>query len=200
MDDLAGVDVGPAAAAEATRLVAGRIDTLRPYTLSILGTWYARRGDRERAAAIHRALDAQAAKAGDRWIARYADALGARLALLGGDTAAAVTGLRAVLGRGRRDWLEWELAEPLPADRLLLAEILLARGEPADARAVAGRFDSPAPAVFLPFLPASLTLRRQAAVALGRAREADGYDRRLQALRAGDRIRRPLPTPLAEDP
>ena len=199
VDDLAGVDVGKAAEAEASRLAAGRIDTLRPYTLSILGTWYARRGDRDRTAAIRQALVALAARDPDRWIARYGDALGARLALLGGDTASAVAGLRAVLGRGRRTWLEWELAEPLPADRLLLAELLLARGDPAAGLAVAGRFDSPAPAVFLPFLPASLTLRRQAATALGRTREADGYERRLQSLRAGGSARRSDPTHLAED-
>jgi hypothetical protein len=200
LDDLAGVDLGPPAAAEAARLGAARIDTLRPYVLSMLGTWYARRGDRERAAAMRRALAAQAAREQDRWIARYGDALAARLALLDGDTASAVAGLRSVLGRGRRDWLEWELAEPLPADRLLLAELLLARGEYGPAAAVAGRFDSPAPAVFLPFVPVSLTLRRQAAIALGRAREADGYERRLQALRAGEGARRSDPTHLAEEP
>jgi hypothetical protein len=108
--------------------------------------------------------------------------LGARLVLLEGDTAAAIARLRPALTVGRRNALEWSVGESLAPDRLLLAELLLATRLPAEALAVAGVFDHEAPAVFLPFLPASLELRRRAALTLGRADDARRFQDRLVAL------------------
>lgn len=185
LDALAGVDVGRDASALAARMGARPTDEVRPFTLWLLGAWRARNGDRAGTDSLRRALSAQPADAPDPWAAHYADALQARLLLLAGDTAGAIAGLGSALGVGRRDALEWSVGESLAADRLLLAELLLARRRPSEAMAVAGLFDHPAPAAFLPFLPASLALRRQAALALGRAGEARGFQERLLALGQG---------------
>jgi hypothetical protein len=185
LDALAGVDVGRDASALAARMGAQPTDQVRPFTLWLLGAWRARNGDRAGTDSLRRALAARPAAAPDPWEDRYADALQARLRLLDGDTAAAIAGLGSSLGVGRRDALDWSVGESLAADRLLLAELLLARRQPAEAMAVAGLFDHPAPAVFLPFLPASLALRRQAALALGQADEARRFQARLLALGQG---------------
>ena len=50
----------------------------------------------------------------------YVELLGARLALLQGDTAAAVGRLRAVLDSTPQIGLDWEIGAPLAPDRLLL--------------------------------------------------------------------------------
>jgi hypothetical protein len=76
----------------------------------------------------------------------------------------------------------------LAPDRLLLAELLLARRQPREAIRTAAVFDHPVPAVFLPFLPASLELRRRAAEVLGAAGEAREYADRLTALGASQRL------------
>jgi hypothetical protein len=65
---------------------------------------------------------------------------------------------------------------------LLLAELLLAHGQAADAISVATVFDHPAPAVFLPFLPASLRLREEAARVLKQKGDAEQFHQRLVAL------------------
>jgi hypothetical protein len=134
-------------------------------------------------------------------VQRFADALGARIALLDGDSAGAIRGLRAGLGVGRRELLEWDVGESLAPERLLLARLLLASGQPEEAIAVAAAFDHPAPAAFLPFLPVSLTLRRQAALQAGRREEAKRYQVRLEALgQAEDQARESSLSPHAEAP
>jgi hypothetical protein len=201
LDALAGVDVGAEAKAVAERLAGERPDQAYDFSLWLLGAWHARTGNRAGTEAMRNALTAQAKATKDPWTGRLADALTAHLALLAGDTAAAVTGLQAVLGAGRRDALEWELSEPLAPERLLLAELSLARGQPAKALAIATIFDHPAPVVFLPFLPASLALRQQAALALGRKDEARRLQARLVALgQAGDSTRGSSPSSKAEAP
>ncbi len=198
LDALAGVDVGADASAVAERLGLQRNAETRPFTLWLLGSWHARNGDRAATDALRKALGAGPP---DPWAARFAEVLGARLLLLDGDTAAAIARLRPALSVGRRDALDWNVGESLAADRLLLAELLLARRMPAEALAVAGLFDHQAPVVFLPFLPASLVIRRQAALALGRTAEARRFQERLLALgqRAGGTTAA-LTTPTAEAP
>jgi hypothetical protein len=111
-----------------------------------------------------------------------ADVVGARLLLLNGDTAAAINGLRRAIAFGRREALDWDVGESLAPDRLLLADLLLAQGQSSDALSVATVFDHPAPAVFLPFLPASLRLREEAALALKNKGDAEQFHKRLVAL------------------
>jgi hypothetical protein len=143
-------------------------------------------GDRPGTEAIRAVLARRAAADPDPRVPRFLGVLGARLALLDGDSAGAIGRLQAHLGWGRREALEWELGESLAPDRLLLAELLLARHQPAEALAAAGVFDHPAPITFLPFLPASLTIRTRAALAMGRKDEAQRYQARLAALGQSD--------------
>jgi hypothetical protein len=182
LDALAGVKVETEADVVAKQLVAGLDAKTYPFTLWLLGAWNARSSDRAGTNAMKAALAARAASAKSPWYARLADVLSARLMLLDGDTTGAISGLRAAIGAGRREALDWDIGESHAADRLLLAELLLSRGQPADAMAIAQVFDHQAPAVFLPFLPASLRLRHQAALALDRKGEARRFQQRLIAL------------------
>lgn len=153
-----------------------------PFALWLAGEWKAHAGDRSGAAAIQQVLAATAVPGTPS--TRYADALSARLTLFTGDTATAITRLRTLLGSVVQDNLDWGVGQSLAPERLLLAELLLARGQPREAISVAATFDSPVPAVFLPYLPASLALRNRAAMAMGQGSEAQRYQRRLAALGA----------------
>jgi hypothetical protein len=188
LDALAGVKVEREASTVAEHLALEGVTKARPFTLWLLGAWYARGGDSALTAATRTELLRRADSIGDPWLARYADVLGARLALLEGDTAAALEGLSHALSTGRRERLDWDVGESLAADRLLLAELLLERGQAAEGMSVAAVFDHPAPAVFLPFLPASLTLRRRAALALGQRKAAGHLESRLAALGQGSQM------------
>lgn len=201
LDALAGVDVETEAAAVAERLASEPLDKSRSFTLWLLGAWRARTGDRAGTEAARNALASRAATDKDPWLQRLADVLTARLALLSGDTTTAENGLRAALAVGRRDVLDWDVSESLAPERLLLAELSLARGQPAAAMAIAGIFDHPAPVVFLPFLPASLAIRREAALALGRKHDAQRFHARLVALgHTGDVTSGSSPSAKAEVP
>ena len=185
LDALAGVDVDADAAAVAERLSREGAANVYPFTLWLLGAWYARHGNHAETEAMRAALAARQPSPKDPWTGRFADVLTARLLLLKGDSAGAIGRLRPALSVGQRRTLDWDLGESLAPDRLLLAELLLARGQPAEAMSAAGVFDHQAPAVFLPFLPASLALRSRAAVALGRADDARRFQERLVALGQG---------------
>jgi serine/threonine protein kinase len=201
LDALAGVSVEPEASAEAVRLAGQGTDKPPPFALWLLGVWHTRNGNRAGTEAISSAISARATRTHDPWAARFAEVLGARLMLLAGDTAGAIGRLRPALGLGRKDVLNWSLGESLAPDRLLLAELLLARGQPAEAIAVAGVFDHQAPAVFLPFLPASLMLRQRAALTLGRKSEARRFQERLVALgQSDDPTRGSTPSSTTEAP
>jgi hypothetical protein len=182
LDDLAGVRVEREAAAVAAQLSRDGPQKARPFTIWLLGAWYAARGDSAATNALKKELARRAATTKDPWIARYEHGLSARLKLLAGDTATAMEQLRSVLGAGRRQALDWDIGESLAADRLLLAVLLLQSGRPAEARSVAGIFDHSAPAVFLPFLPASLAIRSEAALSLGHESESRRLQARLSAL------------------
>jgi len=71
---------------------------------------------------------------------------------------------------------------PLGAERLQLARLLAARGEYKHAIEVADVFDASGPVVYTLYLAPSLTLRADAADALGRTRLADAFRARLDAL------------------
>jgi hypothetical protein len=70
----------------------------------------------------------------------------------------------------------------LPTERLLLARLLLARGEALAALQVASNFDAPSPVAYLPYLPASLALRITAADRLGDAKLLERLRRRQEML------------------
>jgi len=167
LDVLAGVDVRESAAAVETEYERpGRRPSLPPSVIWFLGTWRAQRGNIAKAESLAAVLHREAVRTGDPDAMRYAAALAARLALQRGDTSA-VTRLRTLLAVGTRDGLVWELGEPLASERVFLAEFLLARGRTEEALAIAATIDPSTATAFLPFLPASLALRLEAARRLG---------------------------------
>jgi hypothetical protein len=182
LDALAGVKVEQEAEQVAKELTQTLNKDTYPFSLWLLGAWQARRGDRSGTAAMEAALRGRAKADKSPRYAHMADAVGARLLLLDGDTTAAISRLREAISFGRREALDWDVGESLAPDRLLLAELLMAQGQPSEAISVATVFDHPAPAVFLPFLPASLRLRQEAALKLKNKADADRFHQRLAAL------------------
>jgi hypothetical protein len=76
-----------------------------------------------------------------------ARAMAARMLLLRGDTTAAIDSLLVVRPVASLPDLVWNYWEALAPERLLLARLLLARGRPAEADAVARSFDGQRTAV-----------------------------------------------------
>jgi hypothetical protein len=145
------------------------------------GMWSAHRGERERLDTIVRAIEARAAtETGPDTV--LASALGARLDLLRGDTAAAVRRLGRLVSRSPRPDLASGLWESLGSERLLLARLLLRQGDYVGAMDAAAPLDHPQPLVYLIYLPASLDIREQAARQLGRTRLADALAGRARSL------------------
>jgi tetratricopeptide (TPR) repeat protein len=105
------------------------------------------------------------------------------LALARGDTAEAVVKLDSLRFDGAAGTLEWDLVEPLALERLVLAKAALARGDFSVAEHQAIVFDHPGPIAFLPFIPASLDIRLEAAEALHSSGSAERYRKRLHRLR-----------------
>jgi tetratricopeptide (TPR) repeat protein len=160
-------------------------DSLDSGTLLLLGAWYARSGGVADAARLQGRLSQQATSTGHPQAKLYAAALAGHILLARGDSTAALGAFERLAAVARRDFLMWGSTESLPVERLVLAELLLARRRYREAIAVAGEFDHPTPVVYLAFLPASLTLRYRAARGLGQIERAARYRDRLAALRPG---------------
>jgi tRNA A-37 threonylcarbamoyl transferase component Bud32 len=148
------------------------------------GVWEAHRGNREAVRAVVAALARRAAASRDPFDVATRRAIEARALLLDGDTAAAIALLEQVTPAGSGAEIEWGMVGPFGAEQLLLAELLLARGRPADAQAVAARFDHGRSIIHLTYLRRSLALRVRAAEALGREEVARGHRARLARLDA----------------
>jgi hypothetical protein len=157
---------------------------LDPPRLWLLGQWAARRGDALALGSVISALTAKRDSTPGRRDSLLVQALGARVKLLAGDTAGAMQALRALRPTAPSSELEWQLWESLGEERVLLAEVLLARRQPGEALRVAARLDSPQPLPYLLFLRRGLVVRARAAEALGRSGLAAAYRRRLQLLDA----------------
>jgi eukaryotic-like serine/threonine-protein kinase len=78
--------------------------------------------------------------------------------------------------------IEWNVALPRGLDRLVLARLLVIRGQVRRAISIADVFDSSGPSVYLLYLPSSLELRAHAAQALGEPALAARYQARISAL------------------
>jgi serine/threonine-protein kinase len=185
VDALAGLPVETAAATVAGRLrerLGEHYDSASAVTRWLVGTWHAQRGDAAMVERIAADLAAEAAGTSSARVSRLARALAAWLPIMHGDTVATVAALVPLVAEGRREALEWDLAEPLPRERLLLASALLADGRAEEAHAAAALFDHPSPIAFLPYLPASLVVRETAARAMGRSDLASRYRERLRGL------------------
>jgi hypothetical protein len=99
-----------------------------------------------------------------------------------GDTSLALERLRALPPSGTSQDIAWSLWSPMGLERLMLARLLLNRGDPGGAIRVASVFDSPQPTLFLLFIAPSLTVRSQAAEALGDQELAKKFRARHAAL------------------
>jgi hypothetical protein len=106
----------------------------------------------------------------------------ARLSLLRGDSTRAITELQALKPTARRNDIAWQPWESLGAERMMLAELLLARGNPRRAIDVATLIDAPEPFAYLYWLRSSLQLRVRAADQLHDVRLAKSYRARLSQL------------------
>jgi tetratricopeptide (TPR) repeat protein len=186
MNAMAGGDFG----GEAEGFARAQLDRFRrePSSVTALELWFLGAWE------IAESLQARNAAAGTRRDSLLVASLAARVALARGDSAAALEGLRSLVPTAEDgSALVWTPWEALGGERLLLARLLLARGEALAALQVASNFDAAASITYLPFLPASLALRLEAAERLGNRKLAD-HLRRRQALLAGDST-----APMAQD-
>ena len=135
--------------------------------LWILAVWEASRGNAPVVAAIADELDQRADTNGSRLDRLLADAVAAHATLARGDSARALEMLLALRPTAPREELPWHTVEPLAYERLLLAELLVARGRAKEALEVAQVFDSQEPLIHALYLRRSLAVRARAADAAG---------------------------------
>jgi hypothetical protein len=160
------------------------IFALNEWRLWFLGVWEAYRGRVDEARAIRDTLAARAARTGDRSTSLVARSMSAHVALADGDTTLALQRFINLTPTGSRELLQrpWE---SLGLERLMLARLLLARGEYAEAQKVAATFDSPGATNIINtvFLPASLEIRLHAAQALENQAAVRSIESRQSVLR-----------------
>jgi hypothetical protein len=152
-----------------------------PMTAWLLGSFHLMQGETDDVESIQAALSRLVSE-GKPGAAAYAEAIGAQIALAEADTSAALSTFAALRSNARRDDLFWGLVDQFPVERLMLARLLVETGRYEEALRAASVFDQE-PIVFVPFLPASLEVRIEAAEALGLTDRAEEYDRRLRRLR-----------------
>ena len=155
---------------------------MSPFRLWLLGSWetHQQRGDKVRA--IAGALAKKADSSRTRRDSLLAHAIEARAAAVSGDTTLAIRRLRALTPTAPLDELFWDPAEGLGGERLLLAQLLLARGDYRGAVRTASQLDGSGPLVYLLYLRPSLQLRARAADAMGDTGGAAQYRERLARL------------------
>jgi hypothetical protein len=157
----------------------------------LLGNWYAHKKDRQlvlnlRDFLLASAQQPQNPRAADA--AARAAALSAHLLLLDGDTVAAINAFDRIASTARTDAVYGDLAASMAPERLILAQLYLARRDYRAAHDVAAGFDHPSVPTYPAYVPLSLQIRRHAARALGDDRLAEQYTRRLRALGREDLI------------
>ncbi len=140
---------------------------MSPVKLWLLGTWEAYYGTRDALAAVEKTLWFKADSSGQSRDSTLARIVSAHASVAAGDTNLALERLRALQPSGTDQDIAWSLWSPMGLERLMLARLLLNRSEPAEAIRVASVFDSPQPTLYLLFIAPSLTVRAQAAEALG---------------------------------
>jgi tetratricopeptide (TPR) repeat protein len=156
--------------------------TLQGPRLWFRGSWYAHTKDVPRLTEVVERLGQRARSSADPLDSVLAHAMTARLHLARGDTALAREQLLALRPVASRLYLTWGLWQSFAGERMALAEILLAQGDPTRAIDVASGFDHFEPVVYLLYLPQSLALRHRAATQLGRADLAERYAARLREI------------------
>ena len=154
-----------------------------PRRLWELGVLEARQGRVDVAAAIAADLHRRDSTPATRYEHGLALSMDAFVLLARGDSAAAERAFASVVtGPVIANILPWDEAEPRGGERLILAQLLMARGKYEDALDMATVFDAPKLAHWI-YLRQSLELRARAAKALGKAALESQYRARLSALR-----------------
>ncbi len=153
-----------------------------PRTSWAFGVWEAWKGNRPVVDAIAQRLATSADADPRPPVVLAAESMQAHATLLAGDSAGAIARFERIRTIAPRDSLSWEFLEPLAADRLVHARLLLARGRPFEALAVASVFDHQEPVTFLAFVRRSLELRVLAAERIGMPSSASRFRARLRAL------------------
>jgi tRNA A-37 threonylcarbamoyl transferase component Bud32 len=170
LDAVAGADVGPRAAAVATRdaerFGADYRRTPSNSRLWLLALWEASQRRPGQVAAVAAELEARARGSSARQDRLLADAVAAHAVLARGDSVEALRRFEALVPTSPAAGLVWDLAEPLAVERLVLMRLLLAQGRTREALDVGAVFDSPQPLIHLLFLRVGLELRVRAAQAL----------------------------------
>jgi hypothetical protein len=116
----------------------------------------------------------------------FLTSLDARLQLAAGDTAAALSLLERLAPGVKQVQLRWNPWYAFSHERMLRARIYLRGGQALRAFEVAAGFDSPASFGLLPWLAASLELRRGVAEQLGGVENSDSLAARVAHLQRGD--------------
>jgi prepilin-type processing-associated H-X9-DG protein len=147
-----------------------------------LANWEARRGNTVRVREISRVMQQKADFSRTRADALLSRAVAARLKLLEGDSTGASLMLRSLKPNSRRSELAWQPWESLGPERMLLAELLFARGELENARQVATMLDATEPLTYPLYLRESLSLRARIAQAMNNKAMIDEYQSRLREL------------------
>ncbi|MDZ4674381.1 MAG: serine/threonine-protein kinase [Gemmatimonadota bacterium] len=181
LDAVAGVEVGGRAAQFVAELGTGYA-VRSAASLWLLTVWHASRQEwapiHEVAAVLARRIGADGSRV-DSLVGSIASAYSA---LGRGDSATAMARLEVLVPAVPSQVLEGSLWEPLATERIVLAELLLARGEYAKAHRVASVFDHPGVFIHQLFLAQSLRLRVAAATALGEPTLAAAASRRLDQM------------------
>jgi hypothetical protein len=170
-------------AREVARRLGADYATLGAPFLWALGSWAIQQGDDPVVIAVARALRAKADSTKSRRDALLAAAFAGHAALARGDSLMAERLLSTLKPNAPPADLEWQPWESLGLERLVLAKLLYARAEYVRAADVAAQFDSPQPVIYPVYLAASLTIRLEAARALGKTETVNSCERRLAVLR-----------------
>jgi serine/threonine-protein kinase len=180
LDVIAGAPDTAAATAFATSTVtrlAERPEDVGDGTIWLAGVWSAGIGHLREAERLHATAVERRGRA-----APLTRSLWARLLLARFDTVAAMTILAANAPEASRDLITGKPWESLVADRILLAQLYLARHQPFEAIEAASVVDAPAVVADIVFLPMSLRIRADAADLVGDQQLARESRRRLAAL------------------
>lgn len=159
-------------------------EDMAPALLWLLGVWESRHGTVGNLREITRVMRAKSDVSRTRRDSLLLRIMAARLTLAEGDTMRAIQQLHALRPTAPRGELAWQPWESLAGERMLLAQLLLARGEAQEADQVAGQLDAAEPVVHLLYLRPSLTIRLQAARMMQNDRLAARYQARLRRLEA----------------
>jgi serine/threonine-protein kinase len=181
LDAAAGAPTESGAAAAIAEL-AGRYDSMSGPRLWYHTAWAYHQRRADRLDEIRTALSAVAERTGARSDRLLVEIASGYLALLRGDTTAAIRGFAGLSPVAAPSDLTWGLWESLGDVRLTLARLLLARGRAREAYDIARGFDNPQTPVYLLYLPASLEIRARAADILGESDRAASSRRRLAVL------------------